>query len=177
MCSRRRSRSSGVRTGSETEAETPRGRRARGRSLGAFCASAVLTLLLAGCGISWSAGPEQSEIFQRLSVEGDFTAGGSLTLTLHYTQPYPVFIILQCDLLGDDRKTSAENLLLKVLPANPKAGPAGEVTPVSGTIEHRFSAPERPGRYVVTCLTPQDDSNSIQRGVTIAPAPTPAATP
>lgn len=47
-----------------------------------------------------------------------------------------------------------------------EGGPVGEATPVLGTIERRFLAPD-PGEYVVWCYTPADLNNAIFEDLTI----------
>lgn len=42
-----------------------------------------------------------------------------------------------------------------------------------GTIEVDFSAPDRPGRYIVKCLTPDDDNNAIRTNITVTAPLTP----
>ena len=62
------------------------------------------------------------------------------------------------------------NKVMKVLGTtlqpNEDGGPVGEATPVLGTIEQRFFAPE-PGDYVVWCYTPVDQNNAIFGELTI----------
>lgn len=169
--------------------------------LGALFAFSLLALVLTACGISLGAGQDDTETFKRLTVDGDFRVGGSLLLALEYAQQYPVAVDVACDLLEVNPEKTATpegtpgptdtptpvviprakptpankvlDILVETLPANSGGGPVGEATPVSGVIERAFAAPERPGRYVVMCFTPNDDNNAIFKSVTIAPASTP----
>jgi hypothetical protein len=174
---------------------------------GVCLASSVLVLTLTACGISLGAGEDGTEIFEGLTVEGDFTAGGRLNLTLEYAQPYRVGVDVECILIELDAESTATpevtptatttpaaemtptqvpiprarptpankvlTILAEELPGNPQEVPPAEATPVYGTIEASFSAPERPGRYIVKCLTPADDNNAIRTTITITAALTP----
>ena len=46
--------------------------------------------------------------------------------------------------------------------------PFDQVTPVLATITRVFKAPDKPGRYVVRCLTPADHNNQIRKTIVIA---------
>jgi hypothetical protein len=70
-------------------------------------------------------------------------------------------------------KNKVMDILAQELPANPQDVEPAEATPVLGTIQKEFLAPRRPGRYIVRCLTPEDDNNAISKSITIAPASTP----
>ncbi|MCH8025160.1 MAG: hypothetical protein IH866_00065 [Chloroflexi bacterium] len=85
----------------------PTGTEDRGRAglFGVAAACALLAVIFAACGISFSAEPEETELFKRLSVEsdsGDFAPGEPLTLLLEYEQPYTVRIEVRCDVLEVD---------------------------------------------------------------------------
>lgn len=169
--------------------------------LGVLFVSSLLALIVTACGISLGTGEDETEIFKRLTVEGDARPGGFLLLTLEYAQQYPVAVGVECVLLevNPERTATPEStpgaattptpvvisgaiptpkdkvldILVETLPANSEGGPVGEATPVSGTIERRFSVPERPGRYDVECFTPKDDNNAISKRITVASASTP----
>ena len=175
------------------------GRRVQRYLLGALFASGLLVLILTACGISLGAGEEETEIFRSLTVEGDFRLGGSLRLILEFAQPYPVAVGIKCDLLAVDREPTptpetagapegertptpaaiprvrptpankVQDILEETLRANPEGTPVGEATPVVDTITSSFTAPDRPGRYVVRCFTPADPNNAIFQEITIAP--------
>jgi len=132
-----------------------------------------LALLAAGCGITTGAGTEESEIFRKLSVDAPDVAGGYVHLVLDYTQPYPVDVTITCALLEEDGETTVTDILSDSLPANPEGGLAGEATPVRGTIDETFRAPEEPGDYVVECTTPRDDNNVIGKKIRVRAAPQP----
>ncbi len=79
----------------------------RGRAglFGVAAAFALLAAIFVACGISFSAEPEETELFKQLSVEsdsGDFAPGAPLTLLLEYEQPYTVPIRVRCDVLEAD---------------------------------------------------------------------------
>lgn len=63
---------------------------------------ALLVLLGTGCGITLSAGDQDTEIFRQLTLEGDFVAGANVVLTLTYTRQYNVDLRFECDLLALD---------------------------------------------------------------------------
>ena len=156
--------------------------------------------LLTACGITLSSGEDETELFKELTVEGEFRVGGTLSLTLSYAQPYPVTVDVACELLlvgfkgtptpkptpGTPPPAPIPNLeptpvnkvldiLSQQLPNNAEGGPVDEATPLLGTVEHSFGAPERPGRYTVRCYTPRDENNAISKRITIAPAETPGS--
>ena len=70
-------------------------------------------------------------------------------------------------------KNKVLTILEDEVPRNPQEVPPSEATPVVGTIVEAFLAPARPGRYVVLCLTPDDDNNAISETITISPGSTP----
>lgn len=83
----------------------------RGRAglFGVAAVFALLAVIFAACGISFSAEPEETELFKRLSIDGDsapgdggFTPGAPLALLLEYEQPYTVPIQVRCDVLEVD---------------------------------------------------------------------------
>jgi hypothetical protein len=140
-------------------------------------------LSFAGCGVSFSAEEEQSEIFTDLSISGDFTPRGQLILALRYQQRYPVEIQVVCEVLEDRSGPREERLLTRVLEqqllptgslsmGEGTAVPLETITPVPGTFEQPFNGPDQPGRYEVECLTPADDNNDIEESFTIEPIPT-----
>jgi len=159
-----------------------RGRRARRGVAGALLLC-LGGLVVAACGVSFSAEEEQSEIFADLSISGDFTPRGELILALRYQQPYPVTIDVVCDLLEDRSGPRDGRVVTRILEqqilltrglssAEATADPLEKITPVPGSFEQAFAAPERPGRYAVECLTPADDENDIERSFTVLGIPT-----
>lgn len=176
-------------------ARTSEGPRLRRHAAGALLALLLGIAVLTGCGIRLSSGSDSTELFKGLTVQGDFRAGGRLSLTLQYAQQYPVTVDVACDLrhahfrgtptpeptpgtppparLDDPRPTPASKVFDIVgwtLPVNPDGGPVNEATPVLGSFEHAFIAPQEPGRYIVKCYTPRDTNNAISRNITITPA-------
>lgn len=161
-----------IRAASSAE-EASHGRRPRGVSPGAVLAFAFLTLIFAGCGISLGAEERESEIFRGLTVEGDLAVGEQLTLALEYEQPYPVAIAVICEVAEGNEEESGptvQRILPPDLPENPEGDAIGEVTPEAGVMRQLFPAPDSPGSYIIRCFTKADESNDIERVITIAPA-------
>ena len=152
-------------------AAMPRVRSKAGRSLSRLLAAGVLALLTASCGISLRAETTASEIFEELTVAGDFTVGEQLSFTLAYEQPYPVTVRVVCDLLelqtNDEEPEELSRILIEDLPPNPDGGPLDEATPVAGEIQRSFAGPDSPGRYLVLCATDEDEDNAIAEEFTI----------
>lgn len=183
--------------------------RGRAGMFGVAAAFALLAAIFVACGISFSAEPEETELFKRLSIDGDsapgasdFVPGTPLTLLLEYEQPYTVLIQVRCDVLEADPPPTPDHtptplivlgilitpeptavniprirptpfnkvidVLVEDIAANPDGGIAGEATPVAGTFERQFLAPDRPGRYIAKCFTPLDVNNAIREEFTIS---------
>lgn len=164
-----------------------------GQALAAVAMSALLLALAAGCGVSFGATDDETEVFKSLTVEGDFRLGGVLTMTLEVEQPYAADVPIVCELLDDDAPATAtvepdatatpvafsavgptpqnkvRDLIRKTIFENPDGGIVDEVTPVPETLEREFDAPEEAGRYEIECYTPADDNNAISTKFTIAP--------
>src|SRR3990172_8037742 len=83
------------------------GRRARRGALGALLVSALLVVLVTACGITLSSGEEETEIFKRLTVEGNRRLGENLTMRLEYAQPYNTEIDVVCELLASNPPSTA----------------------------------------------------------------------
>jgi hypothetical protein len=113
------------------------------------------SLLLAGCGISVGGG-NSSELFSKLSLEGEPVVGSEMTLEVTHEQRYPVTVDISCFLVQPGR--SRRLLGRDTLPANP--GTSAEPTPVAGASTFRFRV-QTPGRYLALCNTPLDPENSI----------------
>jgi len=171
-------------------------RRARACALGVSVLFAALSFLLAGCGISFSEGDTQTELFKRLAVDGSFTPGAELRLGLNYEQPYSATLDVECDLLTTAKATPTPRptkdrlgtptptpvhvpapiptpgnrvsiIVVESIGPNPLGTTADESTPVPGTITRKFNAPDQPGRYMVRCYTPADRNNQIFKGIRI----------
>ena len=180
---------------------TSTGRPRRVQLAGALLVSS-LSLLVIACGITLSAGDDETELFKRLTITGDIHHDSTLTLKLEYAQVYPVDVRAACDLLIVDpdwtptpkpspgptptatevvipkvRPTPSNTLyeiLAETLPANPEGGAVDEATPVPGAIERQFTAPGEPSQYIVRCYTPDDVNNAIAERFTIEAPPTPS---
>ena len=154
------------------------------------------------CGITLSAGDDETELFKRLTITGDLLPNSTLTLRLEYARVYPVDVRAVCNLLLEDpdwtptpkpspgptptatevvipkvRPTPSNTLyeiLAETLPANPEGGAVDEATPVPGVIERQFTVPGEPGHYIVRCYTPLDENNAIAESFTIEALPTPS---
>ena len=114
--------------------------RRRGRAgLGALFISVTLALTVA-CGVTLGSGKPESELFQRLTVTGDFTPGAQLTLTLDYSQVYPAAFRIVCDLLEPGRPTPTSPPVptlpfgAEPAPTVPRI-PKPETTPVNRVLE------------------------------------------
>jgi hypothetical protein len=129
-----------------------------GRSPGTILRLATLAtaaLLLAGCGISFGGGTS-SELFSKLSLEGEPVVGGQMTLEVTYEQRYPLPVDISCFLVESGR--SRRLLGRDTLSADPDT--SVEPTPVAGSSTFRFRV-DRPGRYLALCNTPLDPENFI----------------
>jgi len=60
------------------------------------------------------------------------------------------------------------DILQEQIQAKPDETPIEYSTPVPGTIDGAFTAPEAPGAYEVRCYTPADLNNAIRKRITIA---------
>ena len=121
-------------------------------------ALAIAALLLAGCGISVGGGGASSELFSKLSIQGDLAVGSELTLEVIEEQRYPVAVDISCFLVqpGHSRRLLGRD----TLPAN--ADTSAEPTPVPGASTFRFRV-QRPGHYLALCNTPLDPDNFISK--------------
>jgi cAMP phosphodiesterase len=122
-----------------------------------LAALAVVALLLAGCGISLGGGAS-SELFSKLTIQGEPVVGGEMTLEVTHEQRYPVAVDISCFLVDPGR--SRRLLGRDTLPADPDTSP--EPTPVAGASTFRFRV-QRPGRYLALCNTPLDQDNFISK--------------
>ena len=127
------------------------------RAILRLAALAAAALLLAGCGISLGGGTS-SELFSKLSLEGEPVVGRDMTLEVTHKQRYPLPVDISCYLVEPGR--SRRLLGRDALPANPDT--SAEATPVAGSSTFRFRV-ERPGRYVALCNTPLDPENFISK--------------
>jgi hypothetical protein len=128
--------------------------------------------LFAGCGVSFREGEEGTEFFKSLTVTGDRTAGAVMTASVTYEQANPRPVAIHCELLQGNEPV--QNLGSETVPIKPLGGP--KATPFPGNFSMDFIVAE-PGTYKVSCFTPLDEDNFINRAFTIGPAPTPTATP
>lgn len=146
------------------------------RRVALWLSALALAALFAGCGVSFGAGSEETEIFKRLTVEGPFTPKSLLSVTLEYEQPYTVPVEVACNILreGSGRRPAPTPFVR--IPPNPEpnGGPVEEATPTAGSVTRPMQAPGRPGRYLLWCFTTEDRNNGIVERFRIVPGPTPA---
>lgn len=147
------------------------------RPLGVILTTVLLSLFIAACGITLSIENSGSEIFKELTIEGELTAGEELALSLAYEQPYPVEILVVCDLLDplaeDEDAEELARILSQSVAPNSAGGPPDEATPEPGTIQQTFAAPASPGLYLVRCRTEADEDNAIFEEIKIVARRTP----
>jgi hypothetical protein len=128
-----------------------------------------------GCGVDFTEEEQESEILKALSVSGDFSPSGALVLTVDYEQPYPALVNVSCDVLADTSAKRAERIVSHImerpLEVNDNGGAVPEATPIAGSIEQEFQAPEQPGNYEVDCFTVGDEDNFIDEPLVIDAAP------
>jgi hypothetical protein len=128
----------------------------------------LLTLIIAGvlltaCGISFSEGSPESELFTDLTVLRHPTVLEPVTAVLEYEQAYPVAVKVKCYLVRPDR---ARWLVFRdTIPANPDDSLDAEAVP--GEFSFRFLV-SKPGKHFLDCLTPKDASNVIQTEFKVA---------
>jgi hypothetical protein len=124
------------------------------------CASVFVS-----CGVRFSSTDRGTEFFTSIEISGEMRAGAPLTVLVGYEQYYPVEVVFQCELrrhkelikvLGEEVVGSLEN-----------GGP--DKTPFPGVISFDFSV-DKPGSYIVECLTPKEEDNFIGDEIEIAPA-------
>lgn len=133
------------------------------------------SLLLAGCGIRFSAAPQGNDFFDSLDVTGDKRVGETLTAAVALSQFYPVEVAVECELLEDSE--TLKPIGREVVPAMPNGSP--ERTPFPWNYSFDFTVDD-PGEYYVDCFTPLDEDNFIREVIDIGePAeatPTPITT-
>ena len=142
------------------------------RSPRALLPLVAVCALFAGCGVSFRNGEEGTEFFKSLTVTGDLTAGAVLTASVTYEQANPVFVTIACELRQGNELL--QNLGSETVPFRPIGGP--KATPFPGNFSMDLIVGE-PGTYKVSCFTPLDEDNFINRAFTVGPAPTSTATP
>lgn len=135
----------------------------------------VLSLVLAACGVIFRADFDGTEVFRRLEIEGERTAGSELTVRIEVQQGYPVPLRIGCfyentdDLTGDQRNlVFQERAVLfgeRVLPPAPDGRP-WDKDRRRQTLTFRFTPP-RAGEYFVACATPAAPENGLGRALTI----------
>jgi hypothetical protein len=136
------------------------------RGSGAFLLILLgLAGLVTGCGIGFGAGTEGTELFARLTIEGERITESPLTLRLDYTQIYPASIDVRCFLEQDEEEVQI--IGDRSIPPHSEGGP--EATPTPGAFSLEFTVSE-PGGYRAVCETPADENNAISKPVEIRSA-------
>jgi hypothetical protein len=128
----------------------------------------LATLVLGGCGISFSNGNSGKEFFTSLNVIGTPVTRSPLTMVVAYAQNNPIDVAVKCEL------RQGQNVVKEVgaetVPQLANGGP--QATPVAGTYTFDFTVDE-PGTYKAECYTPADENNYIIRQFTVRPGASP----
>ncbi|HLF79444.1 MAG TPA: hypothetical protein VJB57_18335 [Dehalococcoidia bacterium] len=124
---------------------------------------ALLLPPLTACGVSFSETFDGTEMFKTISLAGERAPNAQLTVTVAFTQTYPVPVELACfyesgDKLSDDDyrvafQERAKRIGEVVLP--PYTPPLKREV-----VSFDFSVPE-PGNYFLACLTPAAADNGL----------------
>jgi hypothetical protein len=59
----------------------------------------LVVIVCTACGVTFSEGEPETEIFKRLVITGSLTPDQELTMVLEYEQPYAATVNVQCDVL------------------------------------------------------------------------------
>jgi hypothetical protein len=137
----------------------------------------LLLLALPGCGVAFFESFSGTELFKHLQLEGDFVAGGQMTISIDVNDAYPVPIRVACYYEKPDSLTKDEKRIVfheratligeRVLPASPGTKPDDDVS--RQTLSFPFSIDE-PGDYFAACITPASPENGIGKRFTVEPA-------
>jgi hypothetical protein len=125
----------------------------------------LLSLLWAGCGIHFGSADEHTEPLAHLQVTGTRRAGEELQVELSYSQTLPVSVEVECRLKQGSEVL--QRIGAATIPANPGGNP--EATPVAGSLSFSLRI-DRPGEYMVVCVTLADETNSLSQVISIGPA-------
>jgi hypothetical protein len=124
----------------------------------------VATLVLSGCGVSFSNGDSSKEFFRSLTVSGTPVTGAPLAMVVAYAQNNPIDVAVKCDLRQG--KAVVQEVGTQTVPRLADGGP--KATPVAGTYTFDFTV-DQPGTYKAECYTPADENNYIIRQFTVRP--------
>jgi hypothetical protein len=156
----------------------------------------ALAPVIVACGISWSEGETETEVFKEITVVGTPGPGAQLVIEVDYQQPYSANLEVQCDLLDTLKRTPTPLptedpagtptptpvrvpapvstpvnrvaiLLSQTIESNPDGTTTDESTPEAGTLSMDFTAPDEAGRYNIRCYTVADRNNQIFKSLRI----------
>ena len=129
---------------------------------------AISAVPLTACGVDFGESDENHEPLASIRVVGTPVAGEELRLELAYSQPYAVAVDVECRVkqTGKVLQTIGE----ATVPANPtlSSDDDPQATPVDGVLDFTFRI-DKPGEYVLECITPADDDNYLRRAITVSP--------
>ena len=114
-------------------------RRRRSNGLpGALVALCALAVLLVACGIRIHSAEHETELFKRLTVDGQLVTGGRVTFQLAYEQPYSVNVTVSCVLVARGGQEMPPEPPVVVTTPDPNATPTPLAIPAPvPTPKHR----------------------------------------
>jgi hypothetical protein len=128
----------------------------------------ILAIAHTGCGVSFHDQFFGTELFRSLEIDGEKVVDSDLTVTIMYTQGYPVPVRVACyyedgsRLTEDQQKLAFQERATKVgetvLPAAEGERPGTDLP--EKKLSFHFSIDE-PGNYFLACLTPAAPENGL----------------
>lgn len=105
---------------------------------GALIVLCAVAAVLVACGIRLHSAEHETELFKRLTVDGELVTGGHVTLQLAYNQPYSVNVTVSCVLVarGGQDLPPAPPVELNTPDPNAEPTPLGIPGPIP-TPKHR----------------------------------------
>ena len=105
---------------------------------GALVALCALAVLLVACGIRLHSAEHETELFKRLTVDGELVPGGRVTFHLAYEQPYSVNVTVSCVLVARGGQEMPPEPPVEVSTPDPGATPTPLAIPAPvPTPKHR----------------------------------------